>query len=485
MDAVNALVETCNDVVWGYLVIPLLVALSSYLTVRSGVVQVRLLPAMFTAMRGGSRGASGGERAVSSFQAFAISAAARVGTGNVAGVAIAIGVGGPGAVLWMWLMGLLVGSTSFVESTLAQMYKVRDRSGFRGGSAYYMRYGLNANWAGVIFAVASVVTFGSVFTTVQSNAIATAVASSVDVTGASVGTWLAPAVGGGLTAVTALVVVGGVRWIALVAQALVPGMALLYLLLGATVIAGNLAEVPGVVAEIFAHALGLGEVAAGAVGTAVVQGIRRGMFSNEAGMGSVPNAAAGAAVSHPAKQGLAQTLGVYVDTLVVCSTTAFVVLLADPTYGPHRAADLTQQALALELGPWSLHVLTVIIVLLAFTSLLGNYYYGAANIAFLAAGDGVMATYRWAFLLMTFVGAIGSVQVVWSLADTAMGVMAVLNLVALIPLSGVALRLLDDYTRQRRQGRDPVFTRDRLAGVSGVRCWEPGGPPEAEAPVPE
>ncbi|MDR7299875.1 alanine/glycine:cation symporter family protein [Haloactinomyces albus] len=474
MDLLNGVIAAVNDAFWLYLIIPLLAVLSVYFTVRSGAVQLRLVPEMVRALRSRSEVASDGGKAVSSFQAFAISAAARIGTGNIAGVATAIALGGPGAVLWMWVMGFLVGSTSFVESTLAQLYKVRDRSGFRGGPAYYMERGLGARWMGVVFAVVITVTFGFVFNAVQSNTISGAIRTSVQAWGVDELDWLAPAVGLSLVLLTAVVIFGGVRRIAQVAQTLVPFMALIYLGLGLVVIAFNADRVPAVVAEIVTHAFGFREMAAAGIGAAIVQGVRRGMFSNEAGLGSAPNAGATAAVSHPVKQGLAQTLGVYFDTLVVCSTTAFLILLADPSSGQSRGPSLTQEALQAHLGTWSLHLLTLIILLVAFTSVLGNYYYGESNIGFLTSRPAVITSYKWAFLVMTFLGAIGSVELVWNLADTTMGIMALVNLLALAPLGVVALRLLSDYTEQLRQGRDPVFTRDRLPDVTGVECWVPG-----------
>ncbi|RCW46085.1 AGCS family alanine or glycine:cation symporter [Halopolyspora algeriensis] len=476
MDLLNGVIVAVNDAFWFYLIIPLLAVLSVYFTVRSGVVQLRLAPEMVRSLRSRSEVASDGGKAISSFQAFAISAAARIGTGNIAGVATAIALGGPGAVLWMWIMGFLVGSTSFVESTLAQLYKVRDRSGFRGGPAYYMERGLGARWMGVLFAVVITVTFGFVFNAVQSNTISGAVRNSAQASGVDTTGWLAPVVGLGLVVLTAVVIFGGVRRIAQVAQTLVPFMALIYLGLGLIVVALNVERVPGVLAEIVTHAFGFREMAAAGIGAAIVQGVRRGMFSNEAGLGSAPNAGASASVSHPVKQGLAQTFGVYFDTLVVCSTTAFIILLADPSYGQSRGPSMTQEALQTHLGTWSLHLLTLIILLVAFTSVLGNYYYGESNIGFITDRPAVMTGYKWVFLVMTFLGAIGSVELVWNLADTTMGVMALVNLVAIAPLAAVVMRLISDYTEQLGQGRDPVFTRDRMPDVSGVECW----PPEEE-----
>ncbi|MFI2105632.1 alanine:cation symporter family protein [Isoptericola sp. NPDC019693] len=271
----------------------------------------------------------------------------------------------------------------------------------------------------------------------------------------------------------AAIIFGGLHRIANTAQLLVPLMVVLYLGLGLLVVGLNVEKLPEVITSIVGSALGFQEFAAAGVGTAISQGVRRGMFSNEGGLGSAPNAAATATVSHPVKQGLVQTLGVYVDTLVVCSITAFVVLVSDPTFGENSGPTMTQHALQSSLGDWSLHLLTVILLLLAFTSVLGNYYYGEANVAFLTRRRGALTAFRVAFLAIAFLGSIGSVQLVWTLADTTMAVMALVNLAAIAPLSTIAFRLMRDFTAQRRQGLDPQFTRDRLPGVRGIECWEP------------
>ncbi|KAA5825859.1 alanine/glycine:cation symporter family protein [Saccharopolyspora hirsuta] len=483
MEALNDAIVALNDTFWLYLIIPVLAVLSLYFTVRSGAVQIRMIPEMVRAMVGKAETAEDGKKAISSFQAFAISAAARIGTGNIAGVATAIALGGPGAVFWMWMMGLVVGAASFVESTLAQLYKVRDKAGFRGGPAYYMLHGLRARWMGVIFAVVITITFGFVFNAVQSNTIVGAVMTSVEATGATGTGWLEPVLGLALVALTAAVIFGGVRRIAHVAQLLVPFMAGLYMVLGLVIVVLNIDALPGVVGQIFANAFGFEEIAAGGLGAAIVQGVRRGMFSNEAGLGSAPNAGATASVSHPVKQGLVQTLGVYVDTLLVCSTTAFIVLLSNPTYGENRGPTMTQEALQFNLGNWSLHLLTLIILLVAFTSVLGNYFYGESNVGFLTQNRAVLTGYRWIVLVVTFLGAIGSSDLVWNLADTTMGIMALVNLAAIAPLSAVAFKLLRDYNEQRKQGLDPVFTRDRIPELTGVECWDPKTPEPEKAPA--
>lgn len=471
----NTFLVAVNDVFWTYFLIPLLVLLALYFTVRSGVVQLRLLPEMVRVLRGSPGLAPDGEKEISSFQAFTISAASRVGTGNIVGVATAIMLGGPGAVFWMWAMSCVLGAAAFVESTLAQLYKVRTATGFRGGPAYYIRLGLENRWMSVLFAVIITVTFSLVFNSVQANSIAGAVSTSAGALGLPGGWVLNAVVGLVLVALTGAVIFGGVRRIATVAQALVPLMAVLYILIGLAVVVLNIGELPRVVGEIFAGAFGLREFVAGGAGLAILQGMRRGMFSNEAGLGSAPNAGATASVSHPAKQGLVQALGVYFDTWVVCSVTAFIVLVSRPEYGEATGVEVTQQALQGSLGAWSLHALTVILFLLAYSSVLGNYYYGETNLEFLE-GDRHMAYFRYTVLGAVFLGSVAPLTVVWNLADIAMGVMATVNLLALAPLSAIAFRLLADYSRQLRNGLDPQFTLSKMPDLRNVQCWgEPGG----------
>ncbi|WP_197322120.1 sodium:alanine symporter family protein [Saccharomonospora sp. NB11] len=474
MDALMESIGEVNDVFWTYLVIPLLVLLGLYFTARTAGVQFRMLPQMFRDLKGAPEKAQDGKRAISSFQAFSISAAARIGTGNVAGVAIAIAVGGPGAVFWMWLMAIVVSSLSFAESVLAQLFKVRDRAGYRGGPAYYMQHGLNARWMGVLFAVVIIFTFSFSFNMVQANSITEVISNSVTtITGADEPAgWLAPVIGFALVALVAAVVFGGARRIAHVAQLAVPIMALIYLLVGLVVVGMNLDKVPGVFADIVGSAFGFEQVGGAAIGTALMQGIRRGLFSNEAGMGSAPNAGASAAVSHPVKQGLAQTLGVYFDTLIVCSITAFVILVSDPVYGEDVGAAMTQTALQTNLGSWALHLLTLIVFLLAFTSVLGNFFYGEANLRFLNDDERLVPLFRLAVLGVLFLGAVSSLEVVWGIADVTMGVMAVVNLLAVAPLGALVVRLLRDYQQQRRAGLDPVFRRESMPDVRGIQCWD-------------
>lgn len=485
MTAIETFVtDVINDNLWK--VIPfLLIAAGVYFGARTVIVQLRMIPEMFKAVveRPGGKGADRDKDAegISAFKAFTISAASRVGTGNVAGVAVAITLGGPGAVFWMWMIAIIGGATSFVESTLAQLWKTRDSDGtYHGGPAYYMTRGMNARWLAVIFAVAISITYGFVYNAIQTNSIVEAVGGSLD----SDSMALKVIVGVVLALVTAAIIFGGVRRIANVTQIVVPFMAVAYLIVGVLVVAINLEEVPGMIADIVGHALGFREIAGAAVGAAFMNGMRRGLFSNEAGQGSAPNAAATATVSHPVKQGLVQTLGVYFDTLVVCSITAFIILLGNQhTYGEEvQGASLTQAALAAEVGDWGIHFVTFILFFLAFSSIIGNYYLAQANIQYLTPSKTWLNVFRVVVVICVFGGAVGSLPLVWALGDTFAATMVVINLIAIVPLAGVAIKLLKNYNAQRRQGLDPVFHRDMLPELPNVEVWDGSDPVTRRSP---
>lgn len=477
MESATSAVTAWNDKYWLFM-IALLVATGLYFCARTILVQIRYLPEMFRAIVEKPSDISEGVKGISSFKAFTISAASRVGTGNVAGVAVAISTGGPGAVFWMWLLAIIGGATSFVESTLAQLYKVKDKDSYRGGPAYYITRGLGEKWRwlAIAFALAITVTYGFVFNAVQSNSITAAVAESTGNDSPSMKT----IIGLVLAAATGLVIFGGVQRISKVTQVIVPVMAIAYIVLGIIVLAINWREVPSMLALIVEHALGIREIAGAAVGTAIMQGVRRGLFSNEAGMGSTPNAAATSSVSHPCKQGLIQTLGVYFDTIVVCTVTAVIILLSNPEYGSGpEGTSLTQAALAAQVGGWAIHAVTVIIFFLAFSSIVGNYYYAEANIPFLNDSKALLNGVRALIMLCVLGGAIGSVPLVWALADVFSALMATINIAAILPLGGVAVALLGNYAAQKAKGLNPVYHRDDIPGIRGhenIDCWDGSDP---------
>ncbi|WP_145012092.1 alanine/glycine:cation symporter family protein [Kocuria salsicia] len=472
MESLTELVATVGGYVW-YVVFAILIGVGLYLTIRTKAIQFSGIPEMFRVLTDPA-GEEDGRKGISSFRAFTVSAAARVGTGNIAGVAIAITLGGPGAVFWMWAIAVIGAASAFVESLLGQLYKVKTADGYVGGPAYYMERGLNKRWMGLLFAVIITVTYGFVFNSVQSNSIVDAVSGSfgVDITNGQ-GLWLRVVLGLALVVLTAAVIFGGIRSISSVTQVLVPVMAVLYLILGLLVLVLNITEVPTMFAMIIQGAFGMREFITGGLIGVIIQGMKRGLFSNEAGMGSAPNAGATASISHPAKQGFVQSLGVFFDTMLVCSITAFIVLLSNPSFGDERqGAGLTQSALGMQLGDWAVHFLTVAIFLFAWSSVIGNYYYGESNVRFMTKSRTAMGVYRFAVLVCVFMGAILALDLVWSLADLFMAFMATLNLIALVMLAGVAAKVLQNYMEQRKAGVEPVFKAGDIPGLHGLSAWD-------------
>ncbi|TVS30013.1 alanine/glycine:cation symporter family protein [Corynebacterium sanguinis] len=473
---------TINGFIWN--IVPWFLVLAGiYFGLRTLFVQVRLLPSMLRAVAETPKGKDREGRdldadygGISAFKAFTISAASRVGTGNIAGVALAISIGGPGAVFWMWMIALIGGATSFVESTLAQLWKTKDPEGnYHGGPAYYMTRGLGWRPVAIIFSIFLAFTYGFVYNAIQTNSIVEAVGGSLD----NNSNTLKGIVAVVIAALTAAIIFGGVTRIASATQVIVPFMAGAYVIIGLIVVIANIGEVPNMIATIVGSALGLREVAGATLAMAFMHGMRRGLFSNEAGMGSAPNAAATATVSHPVKQGLVQTLGVYFDTLLVCSITAFIVLLGPQvTYGKEniQGAALTQAALADSVGAWGAHAITFILFFLAFSSVIGNYYLAQANIEYLTKSKAVMTGFRVLVIGFVFFGAFGSLPLVWALGDTMAGSLAIINIIAIVPLGGVAIKLLKNFNEQRRQGVDPVFHRDMLPELKNVEFWDGSDP---------
>lgn len=460
LDGITWFVDNVNTLLWTYILIALLLGLGLYFTIRTKFVQVRLFGEMFRVITEKKDGDSG----VSAFQAFTISTASRVGTGNITGVALAIAIGGPGAVFWMWVVAIIGMATAFIESTLAQVYKVRDGEQFRGGPAYYMEKALGTRKLGIVFAILLTLAFGFIFNSVQSNTIAQ---SFGDVF--SIPDW---SVGAGLVLLTAVIIFGGVKRIARVTQVVVPIMAVAYILVALYIVIMNFTEIPAVFSLIIKSAFGLEEAVGGGIGAAIMQGVRRGLFSNEAGMGSVPNAAASANVSHPAKQGLVQSLGVFFDTIIICSATAFIIILADLySNGEQEGILLTQASLNVHLGDWAPYFLAMAILFFAYSSIIGNYYYGETNIEFINAHSAWLLAYRIGVLGMVMFGALAQVQLVWNMADLFMGFMAILNLVVIALLGKTAFKVLEDYTKQRKAGKNPEFFAKNIPGLKNTECW--------------
>ena len=450
MEFLNEKVLLVNDFIWTYILIAMLIAIGFFFTFKTKFVQFTNIKEMFKLLGEGSSSKDKSKGEVSSFQAFCIGTASRVGTGNLAGVASAIAIGGPGAVFWMWLIALIGSASAFIESTLAQIYKVKDGDSFRGGPAYYMEKGLKKKWMGVTFSVLIIMCFGFAFNSVQSNTIATAFNSTFNANKLIIGIIL--------TVLTLIIIFGGVNRIAKISSILVPIMAVAYIVIALFIIIINFKEIPSLFQTIFESAFGIKQVVGGGIGAALLQGIKRGLFSNEAGMGSAPNAAATATVSHPVKQGLIQTLGVFTDTLIICTSTAFIILLSGaPLDGSVKGIELTQMALISQVGSWGGTFITICILLFAFSSIIGNYYYGETNIQFISDKKIYLYIYRILVAAMVLFGSVASMDLVWNLADVFMGLMAILNLIAIVMLSKIAISALNDYIAQKKAGKDPVF----------------------------
>ncbi|RNF34168.1 alanine/glycine:cation symporter family protein [Paracoccus methylarcula] len=442
-----------NTILWGYVLIYGLLAVGVYFTFRLGLIQILHFREMWRCVAGSGETDRDG---ISPFQALTVSLASRVGTGNIAGVAVALTLGGPGAIFWMWLVALVGMATAYSESLLAQLYKVHGPGGmYRGGPAYYIAHGLKLPWLAALFSVALILSFGLIFNAVQANSIAEAVELSVGLPKIYVGIGLAVLVG--------MIIFGGIPQIARVAEMVVPAMAGLYLLVAVVVLLLNITAVPGILAGIVKSAFGLQEAVGGVSGgiiAAAMNGIKRGLFSNEAGMGSAPNIAAVAvpAPHHPSSQGFVQALGVFIDTLLVCTATAVMILLADVIPSEQlTGVNLTQAALTDHFGGFGAHFVAVAIFFFAFTSIIGNYSYAENAVIYLGGGTGGVMAMRLGVLAMVIWGAIQTVGTVFDFADASMGLMATINLVAITLLSGTVVYVTRDYLSQRKAGQEPRF----------------------------
>ncbi len=449
---VNQFFVDLGDWLWTYVLLAALVLCSMYFTLRSRGVQFTMLHEMFRLLTDSAMSAEerplteSGAKHISSFQAFAVSLAARIGTGNLAGVATAIAIGGPGAVFWMWVLALLGASMAFVESTLAQLYKRHKADSYIGGPAYYILYGLHSKWLAAVFAFLVPITFGLSFNMIQSNTICDAMEAAFGFNHIVVGIILA--------VIALIIVFGGIQRISRVSNIVVPFMAVGYLILAIVVIVMNADKIPTVFSQIINGAFGITPVAGGTLGMTIIMGVKRGLFSNEAGEGSTPNVAATAAVTHPVKQGLVQALGVFTDTLVVCSCTAFIILLSG-VYGTPglNGVEMTQKALASQVGSVGPAFVAIAIMLFAFTSIMGYTYYGEANIRFLTTRRWILNVFRFFSAgVVVVMGALVSLEVVWNIGDVFMAIVTGVNIVAIVLLSGKAFALLDDYRRQKRNG---------------------------------
>lgn len=473
------IVDAVNSVLWSeYILIPILIVSSIYFSIRTGFVQITLLNNMFGILKESNTGDA--KNSISSFQAFTISAASRIGTGNIAGVAMAIVIGGPGAIFWMWFIAIFASASAFIESTLAQIYKTKDlNTGFRGGPAYYMEKALNARWLGYIFVVLISIAFPIAFNMIQINTITGTLASTFNISENNV-TMFRFLIGFTITVVVMYIIFGGGTRIAHASQVIVPVMALFYLAIVILVTLFNLNMIPFFFKEVIGGAFTPRAAGAGLIPIIIV-GFKRGLFSNEAGMGSAPNAAASATTSHPAKQGLLQALGVYFDTLLICTATAFVVVIAN-VHGTFTAdaagANVTISSLDLLLlqisdifTGFAPIFMSIAIFFFAFSSILGNYFYGESNIEFITKNKLGLNIFRTFVGISLLYGSFQSNAFVWGFGDLTMGLMAIVNIIVIVLLSNKAIIVLKDYRMQLKDGKDPQFKASDV-GITDAEVWE-------------
>ncbi|RPE67226.1 AGCS family alanine or glycine:cation symporter [Pacificibacter maritimus] len=471
MENLETFFGVINDLTWGWSLIPILVVFGVFMTLMSGFVQIEFFKRMFRVLSGDNQNQD--PNALSARAALLVSVGGRVGGGNIAGVAVAITLGGPGAVFWMWMIALVGMATALIECTLAQVYKQSDgSSAFRGGPADYIRRGLGARygWLAVIYAICLLASFGLGFNAFQGNTVAGAVQESFGVPRLYTGL--------ALVVLTGFVVFGGIKRIAKAADVIVPVMALGYISLAVLAIILNITEVPRVLGDIVSSAFGFNEAVAGGMGAAIAQGLRRGLFSNEAGLGSAPNVAATALVRHPVSQGITQSFSVFIDTILICSCTAFIILLGDVYVPSAEGIDgvvLTTQSLVSHFGTWSQYALTFAILLFAFSSVIYNTYLGENAMAAITKSKEAIIGLRVAILGIVFLGAVApNATSVFFFSDPMMGILAVVNLVALMMLFPTAMRVVDDFRKQLRNGVErPVFNPDDFQDLNLDReAWD-------------
>ena len=462
----NDILTKINDVMYSYVLIIMLVGVGIYFTIRTKGVQFRFLKDGIKSMLEKTEVDEDGKKKVSSFQALMISTASRVGTGNIAGIATAIAAGGPGAVFWMWVTALIGGASAFIESTLAQIYKVRQDGQFRGGPSYYMERALGKRWMGILFSILLIICFAYGFNGLQSFNMSSALEYYIDDYSDTI--W--PMVVGIVLAVAAAFVIwGGVHRIGFISSVIVPIMAVAYILIGLVTMIINITDLPHIFAVIFKNAFDVQAIAGGFAGSAVVIGIKRGLFSNEAGMGSAPNASASADVDHPVKQGLVQVISVFIDTILICSSTAMMLLVSDVEgiSGTLDGIPYVQAAISSNVGQWGIHFITFSIFAFAFSSLIGNYYYAESNIMFIKDSKLLLNVFRVTCIVAIFLGAQADFSLVWNLADVTMGFMAIVNIIAIFLLGKVAIKTLKNYEQQKKEGKNPVFRQEDI-GITGT-----------------
>ncbi|MBM7713101.1 alanine/glycine:cation symporter family protein [Siminovitchia sp. FSL H7-0308] len=469
-------IEWLSGVIWSSPLIYLSLGIGILFSIMTRFMQLRLIKEMLKQLFSGKSSSAG----ISSFQALSVAVSGRVGTGNIAGTATAIAFGGPGAVFWMWAIAFLGASTAYVESTLAQIYKVKQDGQYRGGPAYYIEKGMGKKWYAVIFAVATSIAMALLMPGVQSNSIATGLENAFGISTVITGIVIVLLLG--------FIIFGGIKRIAKTAEFVVPFMAIGYVLVALIVMAFNITELPAVIALIFKSAFGLDSAFGGILGMAISWGVKRGIYSNEAGQGSGAHAAGAAEVSHPAKQGIVQAFSVYVDTLIVCSATAFMIIVTgmyntvrpDKSFIVNRLGDVepgpvyTQAAVESALPGFGSAFVAIALFFFAFTTIMAYYYIAETNVAYLTRGkDGKIPMFIVKIVLLAgvFYGSVRTAKAAWDLGDVGLGIMCWLNLIAILILFKPAMIALKDYEEQRKQGLDPVFDPQKV-GIKNADFWE-------------
>ena len=465
MEKFAKILGAMGDFLYTWILVALLIITGLYFSIRTRFVQIRLLPESLKVIV--EKKSNPG---ISSFQALMISTASRVGTGNIVGVALAIGTGGPGAVFWMWVLAIIGSASAFIESTLAQIYKTKDENGFRGGPAYYIQTALKSRPLGILFSILLIACFAFGFNALQ----AFNIGDSLKYYFPNYSDSIIPTVLGlTLAILTGITIYGGVKRIGFITSVIVPIMALIYICLGLFITIKNINLLPGVFKNIFVEAFNFKAIFGGGVGaftsSCVMQGIKRGLFSNEAGMGSAPNAAATADVSHPVKQGLVQMFSVFIDTIFICTTTAMILLCSGVSEG--TGIQYVQNAVNANVGKLGIHFISIAIFLFAFSSLIGNYCYAEANVKFIKDNKTVLNIFRLCCLIMIFFGTQMSLDAAWNLADLLMGFMAIVNIIAIVSLGNIAIKCLKNYTDQKKQGKEPVFKAKDI-GLDNTEYWK-------------
>lgn len=470
----DKIINSINDLVWSNALIVLCLGVGIYFSFKTRFIQVRFLKEMIRLLFDGKSS----DKGVSSFQAFAIAISGRIGTGNIAGVATAIAMGGPGAVFWMWIIAFLGSASAFVEATLGQVYKEVKNGEYRGGPSYYIEKGLGLKWYAIVFAIATVISTAFLLPGVQSNSIALGIENAFQIPVAYTGAAVVILLG--------LIIFGGVKRIGKVAEVVVPFMAGGYILMALVIIGLHFTEIPSIFLLIVKSAFKLEPAFAGVFGMAVAWGVKRGIYSNEAGQGTAPHAAAAAEVSHPVKQGLVQAFSVYVDTLFVCTATAFMILFSgkynvlNPDGGflieniPNAkiGAEYTQLAIASHFPSLGAGFVAVSLLFFAFTTIMAYYYIAETNLSYLdkSGNKWLINLLRASILIATFYGTIKTAESAWTLGDIGVGIMAWLNIIAIVLLRKPVFKILKDYETQRKQGKDPVFTAKEV-GIDKTQQW--------------